>query len=331
MAGVQAQAKPVYAIVCANRFLRDLALREVLDAVADEADELGPTRLEGEVNGDAIPLADVLDEVRTMSLLGSRRVVIVDDADSFISTHRAALERYCGDPSPAGILIFLCKSLPAHTKLYKIIAKVGAITNIEPPKAAAVKTWIVNRAAKAYGKKINPSTAQMLREHLGDDPGQLDSELSKLTAYVGNRQTITEADVTDMTGHHREEKVFAVVDAMASGDTATALAQWEQVLATDRAAPVLAIGGLAWAVRRLLEARRDFEAGASAFALSHKLFCDADTARRRLESVSVASLQAQQRDLLAADVATKTGASTVEVAIEKFIVTHSRKCEAVTA
>ena len=83
----------------------------------------------------------------------------------------------------------------------------------------------------------------MLREHVGDAPGLLDAELGKLAIYVGERVEITAADIAALTGRHREEKVFAVTDAMSSGDTQTALRQWEQVLATDRAAPARAIAG----------------------------------------------------------------------------------------
>jgi len=162
-------------------------------------------------------------------------------------------------------------------------------------------------------------------EQLGDEPGLIDAELSKLSTFVGERPSITEDDIAALTGHLREEKVFAVTDAMASGDTASAMAHWEQVLATDRAAPARAIAGLAWGVRRLLEARRAYANGATPFELSRKLFADPETVRRRMELVTVEQLERQQADLLAADLAVKTGASTIELAIEKFIVAHSTK------
>ncbi len=309
----------VYAIVGASRFLRDLALRDVLVSVANDMDELGPTRFEGS----AATLADVLDEVRTMSLLGDRRVVVVDEADRFISTYRKNLEGFCADPAPDGTLIFLCHTLAKNTRLFKIIDKTGSVVFCEPPKGRAVVGWIVERSARVYGKKISPGAAQHLREQLGDEPGTLDAELAKLAAYVGERDAIAPKDIAALTGHHREENVFKVMDAIASGDTAAALAHWEQVLATDRAAPARAIGGLAFGVRRLLEARRAYEGGASVRALSAKLFADPDTVRRRLERVTSKGLERQQRDLLDAEVAIKTGVSTIERAIERFIVRHS--------
>ena len=310
---------PVYAVVGRDRFLRNEAMEGILRSAAKPGDGLGPVRTDG---ADA-QLADVLDEVRTPSLLGDRRVVVVDEADDFISASRAALERYCASPAESGCLILVCETLAKNTRLYKILAETGSVVACEPPSGRAVVGWVVRRARDNYGKRLSELAAQRLRDHLGDSPGWLDSELAKLTAYVGERGEITPTDIDALTGDLREEKVFAVMDAVASGDVAAALGHWQQVLATDRAAPGRAIAGLAWAVRRLLEARRDWEAGVDLRELARRMFTDASVLQRRLEGLGVERLMEQQRDLLAADLAVKTGASTIEVAVEKFIVKHS--------
>jgi len=312
---------PVYVVVGPDRFLRNEALRHILDALEGEMDSVGPARMDGSEAG----LAEVLDEVRTLSLLGSRRVVVVDDADPFITTHRKPLERYVDKPAEDGCLILLCNTLPKSTRLYKGIAKVGSVTHCEPPTRRAVAGWITQWAREKYGKRITPPTAQHLREHLGDDLGILDAELSKLTAYVGQRAEITPGDIDDLTGQHREEKVFGVTDAISSGDTAGALRHWEQVLATDRAAPGRAIAGLAWGVRRLLQAKREWDRGANIGELARRMFVDPNVLQRRLARVDPQQLERQQEDLLAVDLAVKTGASTVDVAVEKFIVKHSTR------
>ena len=310
---------PVYAVVGHDRFLRNDALTSILPMLADEMDKLGPARFDGP----QAQLAEVLDEVRTLSLLGSRRVAIVDDADPFITANRAPLERYCSAPSDSGSLILLCNTLPKNTRLYRTISSGGAVIHCDPPKGGAVVGWIVNRARTTYGKQLSEPAARALHDHLGDVLGRLDAELAKLAAYVGVRSEITPADIDAVTGHHREEKVFAVTDAMSSQDTGAALGHWEQVLATDRAAPGRAIAGLAWGVRRLLEARRDWEAGVDIRDLARRMYTDPRVLRRRLERVTTEQLERQQRDLLAADLAVKTGASTVDLAVQKFIVRHS--------
>jgi DNA polymerase-3 subunit delta len=311
----------LFAVVSKDRGLRNEALRELVERLSPGADTLGPAKFDGESAG----LAEVLDEVRTPSLLGECRIVVVEEADEFITTNRAALEKYCGNPSDTGTLILACQTMPKTTRLYKIIESQGEVILREPPSGRSVPAWIAERAKAVYGKRIAPVAAQSLRDHVGDAPGWLDTELAKLSTYVGERAEITAADVAELTGHHREEKVFAVLDAMASGDTATSLRQWEQVLATDRAAPGRAIAGLAWSVRRMAEAYADWKTGANLYSLAAKMFTDPGTLKQRFERVSAEQLAEQQADLLEADVAVKTGGSTVEVAIEKFIVKHSTR------
>ncbi len=308
----------VYAVVGRDPFLRREMLDRILGALAGEMDTLGPARFDG---SQARP-AEVLDEVRTMSLLGSRRVVVVDTADPFITANRSALERYCSAPAETGSLILLCDTMPKNTRLHRIISDKGSVIRCEAPRGRGIVSWIMNRARSSYGKQVNSSAAAKLVDHVGDALGSLDAELAKLAAYVGERSEVTLADIDALTGHHREEKVFAVTDAMAALDPVAALRNWEQVLATDRAAPGRAIAGLAWGVRQLLEARRDFSDGVSIGVLGQRMRTDPGLLRRRLERVTVEQLEQQQRDLLGADLAVKTGGSTVDLAVEKFIVKH---------
>lgn len=309
----------VYAVVGLDRFMRNEALEGIMSALAGEIDTLGPTGFDG---GQA-ELAAVLDEVRTRSLLGGRRVVVVDEAASFITANRSALERYCESPAESGSLILLCNSLAKNTRLYKIISRTGVVLTPEAPKGRYVITWLSDRARTTYGKRMSGAAARMLLDHLGDALGSLDAELSKLATYVGARDQIMPADIESLTGKHRQEKIFAVTDAMSSHDVAGALRHWEQVLATDRAAPGRALAGLAWGVRQLLDARRAWEGGAGLGDLARRMYTQPEVLRRRLESVTTDRLEDRQRDLLAADLAVKTGLSTVDVAVEKFIVKHT--------
>ncbi|RME41584.1 MAG: DNA polymerase III subunit delta [Planctomycetota bacterium] len=310
---------PVYAVVGADRLLRAEAVAAVVKELSGHVDALGPTRVEGA----SAELAEVLDELRTQSLLGDLRVVIVDEADPFISAHRAKLEAYCENPAPSGSLILACRSLPRTTRLYKAIERHGRVIAVETPKGRGLVPWLIERAERVYGKRLERTAAGRLCEQIGAEPGMLDAELSKLAAYVGKRSSISAADVDALTGHLREEKVFAVTDAMAAGDVAGALRHWEQVLATDRAAPGRAIAGLAWGVRRLLQAKRDFEGGVPAAVLARRMYMDPAALERRLRAVSIEALERQQHDLLAADLAVKTGGATLERAVETFIVKHS--------
>jgi len=309
--------RPVYAVAGADRFLRAKALADVLALLGGEADDLGPVRVSGESE-----LAEVLDEVRTPSLLGGRRIVVVEDADDFISAHRKALERYVADPSKDGCLILVCDSLPKNTNLHKLIAEHGEVRVCEALKGPALSAWAQRHAKEAYGKKLGTTALRRLRDLIGNEPGLLDTELSKLATYVGARPEITVEDVVAATGESREEKVFEVVNALAEDDLNAALESWQQVLATDRAAQGRAIAGLAYKVRDYANAHQEAASGMPLQAIARRFFVDANTLRRRLDTLTAPRLQAMQRALLEADLLIKTGGSTLEVAMERFLVEH---------
>ncbi len=311
-------AKPVYAVFGAERFLQMEAVDEILRALEAEMDEMGPARFDGTL----ATAADVFDEVRTLSLLGSRRVAIVEDASTFITENRDALERYCATPVAEASLILVCTSLPKNTRLYKAIAKCGTLIKCDPVKPFAIGAWLMNRASRRHGKRLAALASHRLYEHLGAPLGALDAELAKLATFVGDRDEITVQDIEALTGHHREEKVFGVIDAVSSKDCAGALRHWEQVMATDRAASGRAIAGLAYGMGKLIEAKRDWEAGVSVVTLANRMYTDADVLTRRLQGATLDQLERQRRDLLDADLAVKTGLAPMGKAVEKFIVTH---------
>jgi DNA polymerase-3 subunit delta len=319
MTSAQSSIANVYAVFGADAFRKRETIAELCTRIAAESgDGQGPIMFDG---SDA-ELAEVLDEVRTFSLLGGRRIVVVSGADPFVSRHRAALERYCEAPADSGTLILECNSLPGNTRLHKIIAKQGVVIKHDALKGRAITDWIVERSREAYGKRMDAQAAWLLRELCGSTLGLLDAELSKLATYVGDREGIAKSDIEALVGRHREEDVFGVLDALADKDARRALEKWERVLETDRAAPGRAIGGLAWGIRRLIDLKQQAERGVSPHALARQAYTRPEILERRLRIANVVALQGQMRDLLEADLASKTGLSSVPVAIERFIIKH---------
>lgn len=312
--------RAVYAVIGADRFLRTEAVSNLVDSLTAEDAHAAPVRMEGDLD-----LASVLDEVRTMTLLGERRLVIVEDADDLVQAHRATLERFASGAAADGVLILSCASMPKNTKLYKIIQEKGGAIVVEPPKGRAFIPWLVERARKAYQRNLSTAAAQRLLELLGENAGALDSELGKLATFAADRKDISPQDVDQLTGLRREELVFRVMDSIHAGDAPGAFAAWEQVLATDRAAQNRSIGGLAWATRRFLELRDELDRGASEAELARRLYppVDAATLGKRMARMPRKRIEAEQRDLLQAELGVRSGVSTLELGVEKVIARYA--------
>lgn len=307
-----------------NAYARRQALERVIERELDGGDR-GLNLIQ--IEGAQAEAAKVLDDVRTYSLLGDRRVVVVRDGDKFMgrAENRSALEKYLESGCETGCLILVCEGLDKRTRFAKVVGSAGEVIECAELKGKALSGWICETARGVYGKRMGYQAAARLMDNAGTGQEGLDSELAKLSLFVGNRGEIGVDDVDTLVGTYREENVFAVMDAIAAGDAPTAIAQWQQVLMTDRAAPGRAIGGLAYGVRRLIEARWAYDQGGSPATLARQFWMRPDEFERRMKRFSAERLTQLLRDLLSADVRTKTGLGNVGREIERFIVKHSAK------
>ena len=121
-AGPGQPIQPVYAVHGDDSYLIRESIRAVAAAVLpDEDREAGVSRFAGP----SVPLATVLDEVCTLPFFSRRRLVIVEDADPFVSKHRKDLEAYVAHPSQSGSLLLQVKQWPPKTILAQLVEKGG--------------------------------------------------------------------------------------------------------------------------------------------------------------------------------------------------------------
>ena len=135
--------KPVIALVGDESFLQLQKLQQIIAQFPADVQRV-------DFDGTRAELSDVLDELRSFAMFGSVKLIVVRDADEFISRFREPLEEYICNPSDSATLVLRISSLPANQRIYKAIAKVGAIEPCEPPKERDLPAWIMNRGKSEY-------------------------------------------------------------------------------------------------------------------------------------------------------------------------------------
>ncbi len=141
------------------------------------------------LDGNKAELREVLDDLATVSMFGGgRRMVVVEDADEFVSEHRHSLEEYCDKPRASSVLVLEVDSWPANTRLFKKIAEIGLQINCNLPKSRfgdvdddVVLEWLATRAEKQHQVRLGNGAGEMLLEIVGPELGRLDQELAKLS------------------------------------------------------------------------------------------------------------------------------------------------------
>ena len=221
-------AKPVYAVFGDDVFLRRETLVSINRTVlGKDGDELAVSNFAG----DHAKLADVLDEVRTLSFFAKQKVVILENADPFVSAHRKELEAYAEHPSKSGTLVLSTKLWPSNTKLAKVVEKVGLSVECKGPTDKVLLPWLVHIAKLRCKVQLDESAAQLLLDLVGSEVGLLVADIEKLAVYVGEKAKIRRDDVARMVGAGRVEQIWKVLGAAATGSGKVALELLDRLIA----------------------------------------------------------------------------------------------------
>jgi DNA polymerase-3 subunit delta len=181
--------------------------------------------------GGSTALATVLDEARTLPFFSRERLVIVEDADVFVTKFRKDLEAYSEKAHESGILVLQAKTWTSTTRLAKIVENVGLAIDCSSPKEAELLPWIGQLATTRFGVELAPAEARLLLELVGPESGILVSELEKLSIYTAETKRIDRKDILKLVGAGRVETIWKTLDAALVGQTRLALEHLDGLIA----------------------------------------------------------------------------------------------------
>lgn len=212
-----------------ERFLMGLFADQLIERLRETHGDVEVARFDG---AEATP-ADVLDECRSFGLLSAHKAVVVRNAEDFVSKEqRALVERYAQAPSEGATLILQAEGWRAG-KLDKMIEAVGAIKECEQVNETQAMRWAVSRAKVRHGGELDPRASEELVARVGPDLGRLDSELGKLVSAAGAGRPVTRELVAEMVELSREQAVWLIQGALASGDAARGLHKLHELMETS--------------------------------------------------------------------------------------------------
>ena len=212
--------KPVYALVGPDIFLHLQKQTEIIQEAQADAQRV-------DIDGERAELVDVLDELRSFAMFGGHKLVIVREADDFISRFREQLEKYLSSPVDSASLILRCAVLKKSTKIYRLIDKLGGIRLCEPPRE--LMRWIAGQAKDAHGITLTVESSRLLADLVGSDLGRLDNELAKLALSVkGSR--VTPDDISSAVAFQKELEMFELTNALTAGNVQEAVQRWRHLM-----------------------------------------------------------------------------------------------------
>jgi DNA polymerase III delta subunit len=308
----------VYALIGDDSFLQLQKLQEIAATLPRDAQRI-------DFDGETAELAAVFDELRSFAMFGGGKCVVVRNADAFITRFREQFEDYLAHPSNSATLLLRLAKLPSNQRVYKLIDKLGGIAKCEPPTPAQLPAWIQTRAKNPHHIALQPDAANLLADLIGADLGRLDNELAKLALRADDGQKVTAADVAGSVTFQREQEMWHLTDALASGNTTDALRRWRQLLQMDSSSEFRAVTWLTiWLenCRKGLAMKRD---GENTFTIAKALrIWPADRAKGFMETAEAlgdAGIARAVHLLAEVDRHSKSGIGEAATNVERFILT----------
>ena len=216
-------------------FIKHKVIGQLKQSLCGEGDaELAWRSLEGA----AAEWRDVADAVAGRSLFGGgRQIVLIEEADTFVTRHRDELEDFAGRGGD-GIVLLSLKSLPGNTRLAKAIAAGGLHVRCTTPdrgqelakhRRDAAK-WLARRAEAEHGAKIEAAAIDLLFDLLPMSLGVIDQEVARLALLAGQGGVIEQALAKEHVGGWRVRTAWEMIDAAVEGRAAEAIAQLDRLL-----------------------------------------------------------------------------------------------------
>ena len=245
---------PLYYLYGDESFLVERAVKRLLERVVDPGfRDFNLTVLYGnECKG-----GEIVENAQTLPMFAERRVVLVKRAQDIPAAAQEILTGYVQDPSPSTCLILQGEKIDQRKKLSVELKKHGTLVEFKRPYENQLSPFVREEAAQ-HGKRIEPAAAEFLVYLTGTNLQELSMQLDKVATYVGDRPTITLADVKAVVSDTRVDSVFELADALGRKNLERALRNLNTIL-RDGEEPIRLLGMISrhfrqlWKVRELIE------------------------------------------------------------------------------
>lgn len=195
----------------------------------------------------------------------------------------------------------------------------GVAREFNLPRQRDMPGWIVNEATKQGGQVEAPAAAR-LAEMVGEDTRQAAGEITKLLTYVDYAHPVGPEDVEAVSVVNAQGNVFALVDAIATGNGKRAQSMLHQLLEQDE--PFSLFGMIVRQFRLLIIAREVMDEGGAQPDVVEALGVHPYAAEKiynQARAFQMVSLEGIYRRLLEMDEDAKTSQVPLDLALDIFI------------
>ena len=312
--------KKVYLLYGEERYLIRQYRDKLKNALASPDDTMNFSSFEG----DDINVKEIIDLAETLPFFADRRVIFIEDSKLF-KKGGDELSEYMEDLPETTYFVFIEEEVDKRSRLYKAVGKSGNAVEFCKQTDEILMKWVGGRISKE-GKNITQAAYQRFIAKTGTDMQNIEKELEKLLCYTMEKDIIEPEDVEAITTEQISNKVFEMVDAIASHKQKYAMELYYDLLALKEA-PMRIMYLITRQFQILLTVKVMGNQGFGNKDIATKAGCPEWAVRKyqgQAKAFSLEQIKQAIADGVAYEEAVKTGKMNDQMAVEMFIVQYSK-------
>lgn len=204
-----------------ERYLIDKAIEAVCERLFGQ-EPPDPFRCD-QLRAPDVDARRILEAVRTATMFGGQRLVIVREVKRLKAPDVDRLAAYSANPvSHAHLVLTTHGKVDGRKSGWKKLRKAATEVTFEPLYSNQMPDWTVQQARR-HGVSLTPAAAAYLTEAIGTDMALIDAALGKLALNASSKHAMDLDAVQALVGHTRERNVFELTDALSARDLDAAL------------------------------------------------------------------------------------------------------------
>ncbi|AEE91232.1 DNA polymerase III, delta subunit [Tepidanaerobacter acetatoxydans Re1] len=193
----------------------------IKEEVAKIKQKIVPKNLEAinfiPLDGKTVIEEDILKACNIVPMMSAKKLVVVYDARFFESEKTKQEDYFLNEleiiPDHT-YLVFTATKADKRRKIFKMIKSKGIVREFNTPSLKDKALWVQQRI-KLYGKSMDLKTAYFIAEYTAD-LYQTDSELRKIAAFLAEKQTVEQNNLSDIFYKSLEGNIFEMMDCIGS-------------------------------------------------------------------------------------------------------------------
>ncbi|MBQ8625221.1 MAG: DNA polymerase III subunit delta [Agathobacter sp.] len=314
------QLKKVYLLYGEERYLVRQYRDKLKKALTSPDDTMNFSAFEG----DDVNVKEIIDLAETLPFFADRRVILIEDSKLF-KKGGDELAEYLENLPETTCFVFVEEEVDKRSRLFKAVTKQGNAVEFVTQTDETLMKWIGARISRE-GKNITQAAYRTFIAKTGTDMENIEKELEKLMCYCMDKDVIEPEDVEAVTTEQISNKVFDMVDAIASHRQKQAMDLYYDLLAL-REAPMRILFLITRQFQILLTVKVMSNQGFGNKDIASKAGCPEWTVRKyqgQAKAFSLEQIKKAIQDGVEYEEAVKTGRMNDQMAVELFIVTYSK-------